>query len=597
MRRAMALGTVVAAATVVATLACSAGKPQNADCSTCCLAAICDGDDGGTSPNGGTGGASSANGGTTPGGGGTIVIGGMSSGGASGMPSGGSAGSGPLRDPETCEEAVKFRTYLGCEYFPTVLANVVYPDFDFAVVVANASDQAAALHVDGPNGFSTDASVEPHALATIFLPWVADLKGPNADGSCNAGKMTGSVLARGSAYHLTSTRPVAAYQFSPLEFQAAGGPAGKTWACDASAICTCNSYANDASLLLPKNALTPNYFAFTWRDTGASSTPSYVTVTAVEDATTVVVKVGASGSIQAGPTGSGIAAAGPGTVFTLNLDAGDVAELLAVPGTDLAGTQVQSVDTKPLQVMSGNAATRVPDAMTDSADHLEEIVFPAEAVGKNYVVTVPTGPRGVPVEHLVRLFGHAAESALSYFPNKPSGAPDTLAPGTVAEFTATSDFEVLGTTPFGVGSFLVGGELLDPTTDPRDSMGDPSQSLVTSTVQYRDEYVFLAPVDYTKNYVDIVAPSGTAVTLDGSALDASQAAALSGRASDGTSPQTFDIYRQELGATKNGQHELSATAPVGIQVTGYGRFTSYQYPGGLNLNLVSDPPPLPPQPR
>ena len=35
---------------------------------------------------------------------------------------------------------------------------------------------------------------------------------------------------------------------------------------------------------------------------------------------------------------------------------------------------------------------------------------------------------------------------------------------------------------------------------------------------------------------------------------------------------------------------ITASAPVGLQVVGYGRFTSYQYPGGLNLNLISDPP-------
>ncbi len=28
---------------------------------------------------------------------------------------------------------------------------------------------------------------------------------------------------------------------------------------------------------------------------------------------------------------------------------------------------------------------------------------------------------------------------------------------------------------------------------------------------------------------------------------------------------------------------LTASAPVGIQVLGYGAYTSYQYPGGLNL--------------
>jgi len=577
---------------------CSAGKPASTrDLSLDAggTTAAGTGDDsaatGGSLVLGGVGGTGGGGSGATAGGP-TLVVGGMNAGGDS---MGGAGGA--MRDPETCEEAVKFRTYLGCEYYPTVLGNVVNPDFDFAVVVANAGEEAAALHVDGPNAFSADATVAAHALTTVFLPWVAALKGPDADGNCNAGKFTGSVLAPGSAYHLTSTRPVAAYQFSPLEFEAQGGPTGKAWACDAASICTCNSYANDASLLLPKNALTPNYFAFTWRDTGSTATPSYLAVTAVDDGTKVRVKVGAKGTIQAGPAGSGIMESGPGTVLELSMNAGDVAELMAVPGTDLSGTQVQSVDDKPIQLMSGNPATRVPDKDTDSADHLEEIVFPAEAVGHDYVVTVPTGPHGAPVEHLVRLFGHAAATTLTYYPSKPRGAPDTLDAAGVAEFTATSDFQVVGTTPFGVGSFLVGGQRLDPATDPRDSVGDPSQSLVTGQVQYRDKYVFLAPVDYSKNFVDIVARADTVVTLDGAALDASTAATLTGLASDGATPQTFDIYRQPLSATHAGQHELLATTPVGIQVAGYGRFTSYQYPGGLNLSLVSEPPPLPPEPK
>jgi hypothetical protein len=29
---------------------------------------------------------------------------------------------------------------------------------------------------------------------------------------------------------------------------------------------------------------------------------------------------------------------------------------------------------------------------------------------------------------------------------------------------------------------------------------------------------------------------------------------------------------------------------VGIQVLGYGLYTSYQYPGGLNLEIIAPPP-------
>jgi len=582
----------VASAAFLALLGCTPSEPVDPG-----NGMLSQGGSGGTS--GGSGGAGPAGSGGSTGGlptlagsGGGIQLGGMGGGGQTGSAGFGFAGMG-TRDPTTCEEANTFRTYLGCEYFPTVLGNAVNPIFDFAVVVANASDEEASVHVDGPNAFTADATVAPHALTTIYLPWVDALKGPNVDGFCISDRFASSVIAPGGAYRLTSTRPVAAYQFNPLEFQALGGPPGKVWSCDPAAICTCNTYANDASLLLPKNALTPNYFAFSWRDAGASSKPSYIAVTAVEDATEVVVKVGPLGTIQAGPAGSTLVEAGPGTVFSLMMNALDVVELMAVSGTDLSGTQVQSNSAKPIQVMTGNPAANVPDPETQSADHLEEIVFPAEAVGRDYVVTVPTGPHGTPVQHVVRLFGHAMPTTLSYFPDKPAGAPDTLAAGAVAEFPAAVDFQVQGTAPFAVGSFLVGGAVLDPAADPRDSMGDPSQSLTTGKSQFRERYVFLAPPDYAQNFVDIVAAAGTVVTLDGTVLDAATAAKLAGRADDGTAALTYDIYRAPLASARAGQHELSATAPVGIQVVGYGRFTSYQYPGGLNLNLVSDPPDIP----
>jgi hypothetical protein len=34
-----------------------------------------------------------------------------------------------------------------------------------------------------------------------------------------------------------------------------------------------------------------------------------------------------------------------------------------------------------------------------------------------------------------------------------------------------------------------------------------------------------------------------------------------------------------------------ANEPVGLQVLGYGKYTSYQYPGGLNLGKIAPPPP------
>jgi hypothetical protein len=360
-------------------------------------------------------------------------------------------------------------------------------------------------------------------------------------------------------------------------------------------LCDCNSYSNDASLLLPVNALTSHYVAFTWRDEGNpnSSKPNYIAVTGLVDATTVTVRVGPLGQLQPGPAGSALeAGASAGDLVTFELDRGDVVELVAAPGTDLSGTQLEAADEKPIQVMTGSPSASVPNDGVRAADHIEEIVFPAESIGKDYVVTVPTGPYGVPVAHVVRLYGHATATTLRYFPAVPDGAPAMLDPSTVAEFITTSDFQVQGTEPFAVGSFLVGGEQLDPDAGSQTSTGDPSQSLITTFAQFREKYVFLAPSDYERNFVDVVVPDGATATLDGIALDPNTATRFAGSNADGTAERTVDVYRVPLdaGPLGLGAHELVASAPVGIQVVGYGRFTSYQYPGGLNLNLIAEPP-------
>ncbi len=54
--------------------------------------------------------------------------------------------------------------------------------------------------------------------------------------------------------------------------------------------------------------------------------------------------------------------------------------------------------------------------------------------------------------------------------------------------------------------------------------------------------------------------------------------------------EPFGVGRVKLGPGKDGVHKLEADQPVGIQVIGYGMYTSYQYPGGLNLGKISAPP-------
>jgi len=52
----------------------------------------------------------------------------------------------------------------------------------------------------------------------------------------------------------------------------------------------------------------------------------------------------------------------------------------------------------------------------------------------------------------------------------------------------------------------------------------------------------------------------------------------------------FGVARFQLGAGNAGAHSLQSDLPVGIQVMGYGQYTSYQYPGGADLTAIAPPP-------
>lgn len=501
--------------------------------------------------------------------------------------------SDPDRDPISCEEAAKAHTYVGCDYWPTVTGNVVADAFDFAVVVSNIGVAPANVRVTGPGGVDQQVSVAPGSLEKIFLPWVPALKGEGQNTATSPlPSFTASVLARKSAYHLVSSAPVVVYQFNPLEYAGKGGPPGKSWAgCPelGEKGSGCYSFSNDASLLLPSTAWTGNYRVIGiqgWTAGGISGiTPdthlmgTYAAITAAHDGTVVKLALGAKGQVVAG---EGIAATNGGGVLEIALASGDVAEVVTEKGEsfDLSGTLVLS--NKPVQVISGIQCINLPRDKT-ACDHVEESVLPAEALGKKYVITTPTRPKGGAGLHVVRFVGNRDGTQLTYAPAKPAGCPDTLAAGEVAECTGavSVDFVVTGSHELSVASFMVGSSVYEAAN--AKAMGDPSQTTFASVEQFRKKYLFLAPDDYQVSYAVVVGPESAAPVLDGKPLT-------------GFTPlaEGFGVWRV---TTSSGAHTVSSSAPVGLQAMGYGAFTSYAFPGGLNIKIISAPPAPPPAPK
>jgi hypothetical protein len=498
-----------------------------------------------------------------------------------------------LGEPQTCAEAAATNSYIGCDYWPTPVANSVWSIFDFAVVVANTLSTPATVTVTGPNATHQTATVPPKQLAKIYLPWVPALKGPDSDTCGRIQPFNATVMQTLGAYHLVSSTPVTVYQFNALEYKGVGGPAGKDWStCPGDQYCEevfgpmgCFSYTNDASLLLPTSAMTGNYRVTGEHgmtpNLGSVTISGYFAVTATENNTQVTVTVSQTGQIMAG---GGIAAVPAGGTVTFSLNAGDVAELVGgdTDTSDLSGSLVQA--THRVQVIAGVPCTENP-AGVQACDHLESSVLPAETLGKDYVVTVPTSPGNTLVGHVVRIYGNVDGTTLTYSPSMPTGCPAQINAGEVGDCgQVTEDFEVKGNNAFAVSSFMLGAQLADPMAMQQLSEGDPSMSPMVAVEQFRATYVFLAPDDYEESYLNIVTPTGTSLLLDGAAITQAPTP-VSG---------SFDVIRVPLkSGSQNGTHSLTASQPVGIQVIGYGQYTSYQYPGGLDLAHIA-PPPTPP---
>jgi hypothetical protein len=412
------------------------------------------------------------------------------------------------------------------------------------------------------------------------LPWNVAIKGPDFDSSgFESSQLTTSVSSTGGAYHLVSSLPVTVYQFNALEYAGQGGPSGKSWAsCPGGS--TCYSYSNDASLLLPSTAMTGNYRIMTIEG-------GYFAVTGTQNGTNVTVTLSTTATVAGGGS---IQSAGPGQKVTFTLNAGDVAEILPPPsGTaDLSGSLLQA--NQPVQVISGIACTAIGNGVIldggiielPSCDHVEESVFPAETLGKHYVVTVPTAPEGQPIGHEVRFFGNVDQTTLTYVPSTPPGCPTTLNAGMVVDCGIVSvDFEVKGDHEFGVASLQESAQVVDPNAVPPAQEGDPSMSFATAVEQYRTSYIFLAPTDYEVNYADVVILPGTTLTLDGVAVSTAPVPIDS----------QFSVVRLKIpNGTAHGAHTIAGSTPFGIQVLGYGSYTSYQYPGGLDLGQIAPPP-------
>jgi hypothetical protein len=451
-----------------------------------------------------------------------------------------------------CTDRAIGKSYIGCEYYATVTSQLVNPSFQFAVAVSNTTQSAATVTIEGGAlANPVMLTVNPGAVATQFLPWVAVLKTCNTEGlqECGAPQQYGA-LAAGGGYRVRSTQPVTVYQFSPLNYS--GG--GKF------------SYSNDASLLLPTNAWRDDYVVAAWQAWASSigAMPGILAVTASEDATAVTITTRANTT-----GGNGAPSFVASTPQTVTLNRGDVLQLMNQTG-DLTGSRVTA--TKPVQVIGGHHCTQVPIG-TPACDHMEESIFPVATLADRYLVTPPqlgTSPR----VQMIRFVATTANTTVTLDPAS-VGGPFTLNnPGDFVELSLrNNDFEVTANHKLLVSQYMV-----SQNVSGGNGSGDPAMALAVPVAQYRTSYQFHAPTNYPTNFVNITAPTGAQVMLDNNLVPATAYTAIGNSG--------YSVARVALSNAGNGSHTATSTMAFGISVYGYGSYTSYWYPGGLDLEAI-----------
>ncbi len=491
-----------------------------------------------------------------------------------------------------CKAAEASNSYIGCEYWPTTTLNAsLDAAFQFAVVVANPQTMPAQVTVTRGGAMVQQVSVAPGKTETIKLPYVAELK--------QKLRQQASVLLPKGAYKLVSNLPVTVYQFNPFDYKTPAncmeGFLGIGGNCS-------YSYSNDASLLLPTHVLTGDYMVMarptlTNESPGllgikqVQSNPGFVTIVGTQ-ATPVDVEIAFTSNVRASANGGiAVTAYRPGQVGRFKLGEGDVLQIVSdgatactptiyppVNGTqscesgpeyDLTGTLITA--SGKVAVYSGHDCDFVPSHVW-ACDHLEEALLPLQTWGKDFIVAATQQLRaGEP--NVVRVVSAVEGNAVTFEPEVHPAV--TLTKGQMIEFPVTESFRVVGTHALMVAQLLVGQNFTGSPPNGETWVGDPSLSLVVPSEQFRTSYTFVTPDTFVESYVNIIAPLGSMVMLDGTQLVSEfEPVGMSG----------MGVARVPM---QGGQHQLEGQQGFGIVVYGFAPYTSYMYPGGLDLQPIN----------
>jgi hypothetical protein len=454
-----------------------------------------------------------------------------------------------------CKASVKHLSHIGCVYWTVDLDQYEDPfgnpeEVPHSIVIANTNEVTTTLLFEPSDPTHVvdipDPTVLPGEARAFQLPrWDIDGNG---------------IFNR--SVRVTSSHPVIAIQFNPFN--------------------NAQVASNDASLLLPEEALGTRYFVLSYPTSpndlfaieGFEFAPQlgYFTVVATSPgATQVTVRV--TGYVFAEGV---VPAMSPGDEQMFVLQQGEVLNLAShkaditmadVDYLDLTGSEVTS--DKPVAVFGGHEEAVVgwsgDGGENCCAEHMEEQLFPVDTWG-SHIVCAKTKPRGGEPD-IWRVMAALDGTELHTDPPLPADGV-VLGKGEWIEFEAFESFELDATGPIQVGQYTVGQLATSAGT------GDPDLILAIPSAQYRETYPIAVPEGYAHNALTIVRPTQAPVMVDGVQLDASVFSPVG--------PGVWEVGYVDLTA---GVHSVWSPQPVGVYAYGYDSAVSYGYPAGLNLGV------------
>lgn len=508
-----------------------------------------------------------------------------------------------------CDKAAKEHSYQGCEYFTAFLnTKTQRTDPILAIVIANTNlEKVATISVT----ISSNGTTEDDAGKCVYCDdKISDttcmLRTSSKDLFVQPGKIgiiqfphDRMLVETGSSwksYHIKSNLPVTAYQFSPLDnsdnnpFNANGK--STNWNI-LEQLNTGRSYSNDASLLIPATSVYSNYRAVTMQSvlgSGSVAWPSFITVIGVEDKDIELTITPSAPIVQGGD----VPAVAADSDFEFTIKKFQVYNFQTDQlNRDLTGSLISCKNSTSkcgnFVVFSGNASTVLPNDK-GYADHLEQQLFPIETWGEDYFL-IKTQVKKDEYDY-AKIIASEDDTTITYSPQAPtalspytSAAPATkLNAGEWTEFYFKDSYHIKSDKPVMIAHFLTGADMISSECatgtyeyHKANCPGDPAMMLIPSSEQFRKDYIFLTPGSYKSNYSTIVVKNSTKAVLNEKELTD-----LTEITGTGYSYKIVDL------GSNFARHSLLCDEPCGLFVYGWEADVSYAYPGGLNLEKLSD---------